>query len=120
MPTERRIHVLKTWPEPFEAVIEGRKRFDFRFNDRGYAVGDLLVLGCWDPTPTSSTLPRGYTGKWTMAEVTYVAEGLFGIPPNHVVLSITPRPSLETELRHNLSLPTALSRGTFVAIRTGF
>ena len=37
-------HELKTLPVSFEAIWDGRKLFDVRQNDRGFATGDLLVL----------------------------------------------------------------------------
>ena len=42
-------HTLKTWPKPFEAVWEDKKRFEFRQNDRDFKVGDRLVLREWVP-----------------------------------------------------------------------
>jgi len=33
------VHELKTWPEPFAGILAGRKRYEIRKNDRGYAVG---------------------------------------------------------------------------------
>ena len=29
-------HYLKTWPEPFAAILDGRKMFEVRVNDRGF------------------------------------------------------------------------------------
>lgn len=39
-----KIHELKTDPDPFRKVWEGDKKFELRFNDRGFDAGDLLVL----------------------------------------------------------------------------
>ena len=37
-------HVLKTDSEPFQAVLEGRKQYEIRLDDRGFAVDDVLIL----------------------------------------------------------------------------
>src|SRR5262245_46655354 len=44
-------HELKSWPSQFQAMWTGRKRAEFRRDDRGYQVGDLLDLREWDPEP---------------------------------------------------------------------
>lgn len=42
-------HELKTWPRYFDAVKRGDKSFEVRRDDRGYAVGDTLVLREFEP-----------------------------------------------------------------------
>lgn len=78
-------HELKTWPDPYEAVFTGRKHFEYRKDDRGFQVGDLLLLRKWDPTTseyfTNSTVLR--------RSVTYIARGPnFGIPDGYCVMSL--------------------------------
>lgn len=70
-----RIHKLKCDPMPFLAVIEGRKKFEFRLNDRGFETGDDLELACLD--------------KRVLCRVTYILEGpLYGVPEGYIVMSI--------------------------------
>lgn len=77
------IHCLKIWPEPFRAVREGRKRFEYRNNDRDFRVGDHVFLFEWNPEG------ERYTGREILVEVTYVLTGdVFGVPPDFAVLSI--------------------------------
>lgn len=76
-------HVLKTWPEYFQAVRDGRKRFEVRKSDRDFSVGDLLVLVEWDPQ-TGQT-----TNETERRHVTYLLPGgQFGIEAGFVVLGI--------------------------------
>lgn len=42
-------HDLKVWPEPYLALVEERKTWEARRNDRDYRVGDTLTLHMWDP-----------------------------------------------------------------------
>ncbi len=37
-------HHLKTLPEYFQAVIDGRKPMEIRYNDRGFKPGDIVIL----------------------------------------------------------------------------
>ena len=88
-------HELKSWPSQFQAMWNGRKRAEFRRDDRRYAVGDLLDLREWDPEPGH------YTGFRLTARVTHLVRGPdFEVPKGFVVLSIEvldasvlPRPS---------------------------
>lgn len=66
-------HHLKCWPEFFEAVIDGRKPFEVRENDRGYEVGDMLVLNEY------RTEEHDYTGRKAERTITYILP--FGIMP---------------------------------------
>ena len=51
------VHELKTWPQFFNEIAIGRKTIEVRHNDRGFQVGDTLVLLEWDPKV------RAYTGS---------------------------------------------------------
>ncbi len=70
-------HELRTWPAAYAAVAEGRKTFEVRRNDRGFAVGDVLVLREW------ATLAGvgAYTGRALRRDVTYLIDlSPFGCP----------------------------------------
>ncbi|MCX7610250.1 MAG: DUF3850 domain-containing protein [Ignavibacterium sp.] len=38
------VHKLKIYPEFFKEVCSGKKTFEIRKNDRGFQVGDILLL----------------------------------------------------------------------------
>jgi len=77
------LQILKTWPEPFQAVVEGRKAYEIRVNDRNFKVGDFLCLLEWDPEDMT------YTGREVEATVTYMTPGgKWGIPENLCVMGI--------------------------------
>ena len=76
-------HDLKCWPEPFNAVAGGRKAFEWRRDDRGFAEGDTLVLREWDPKRAD------YTGRQVTVRVGYVLRGPdFDVPAGWAVLSL--------------------------------
>lgn len=82
------IHELKTWPEPFEALVAGRKTHEVRKSDRDFQVGDLLRLREWVPRAEH---PDGgwYTGQEAWREVTYLSRGgEWGLPEGLCVMSI--------------------------------
>lgn len=78
-------HHLKIWPEHFEAVThedsKQRKTVELRYDDRGYSVGDVLVLEEWDRE-------RGYTGRRTERLVTHVLSGGLWLRDGYVAMSI--------------------------------
>ncbi len=79
-------HDLKSWPDAFQAICDGKKRAEFRVNDRNYQEGDLLWLAEWKPETDE------YTGRRIYVDVTWIDYGpLHGIPPGGVVMSIEPR-----------------------------
>ncbi len=92
-------HILKTWPEPFAAVLSGAKRFEFRQNDRNFAVGDILHLrefvpysagGACGPCIASNGTARGLTGRELVVSVTYILTDGFGLPHGYCILSLGP------------------------------
>jgi hypothetical protein len=88
-----RTHELKCWPEPFQAILDGRRRFEFRRDDRGYAVGDILDLREWDPHTRYYRRHENDGHTVYRAErqrVTYILRGLHGVPEGFVVMSIEP------------------------------
>lgn len=75
--------MLKTWPEYFQAIVRGEKTFEVRKDDRGFAVGDTLVLQEYDPDK------KEYTGEKTSVRVTYKMDGgNFGVADGYCVLGI--------------------------------
>jgi uncharacterized protein DUF3850 len=60
-------HELKSWPEFFQAILEGRKTHDLRrADDRTFCVNDLMQLREFDPKT------ERYTGREVMVEITYI------------------------------------------------
>lgn len=53
--TSGRLHILKSWPEFFAAIVAGERMHELRENDRGYAVGDALLLEEFDPARGAHT-----------------------------------------------------------------
>ena len=41
-------HYIKINPYAYEDVLDGRKTFEIRFNDRGYQRGDTVIFMPWD------------------------------------------------------------------------
>lgn len=77
------IHELKCWPQYYNQIRIGAKRFELRRDDRGgFQVGDLLILREWHPGD------QRYTGYVTVATVTYVLDGGEWLTPGYVALGI--------------------------------
>lgn len=108
-------HVCKCWPEPFQAVFDGRKPYEIRLDDRDppYQVGDTMRLQEWDPDPVDPrpcdrcahftdaacvsnpgsvclcSPPKGYTGREVCVHITYKTPGgAWGLPARLCVLGV--------------------------------
>lgn len=57
----------KIWPEYYEAILSGKKKFEVRLNEFDVSAGDVLLLEEWDPKS------RTYTGRSIEKNVTYVS-----------------------------------------------
>ena len=44
-----KIHYLKTWPNYWRLTQLAYKNFDVRKNDRGFEIGDILILQLYNP-----------------------------------------------------------------------
>lgn len=86
-----RTHELKCWIGPFEAVVRGEKRFEYRKNDRGFQVSAHLLLREWEPDEAGLGELQHYTKRAVLVRVTYVLYVGFGLPPEYCIMSIMPR-----------------------------
>ncbi|WP_434357379.1 DUF3850 domain-containing protein [Parasalinivibrio latis] len=88
-------HDLKILPKYYSEVAAGRKLFEIRKNDRGFQVGDTVMLKEYDDTldqqPTFGSItqgkvPKGYTGKRVKGKITYITD--YEQKPGYVVFGI--------------------------------
>lgn len=56
----------KVWPEYFQKISDGKKKYELRLADFDVNEGDVLVLKEWDPNT------KEYTGRELTKNVTYV------------------------------------------------
>lgn len=86
-----RRHDLKCWPGPFEATRDGTKTFEWRKDDRGFEVGDELLLREWNPSERigwAGEYVADRTGRWCLVKVTYILRGRFDVPAGYCVMAI--------------------------------
>ncbi len=79
----QKIHEVKILPEYYTAVDKGIKTCELRKDDRGYNVGDLLMLREWQNGV--------YTGRKKMFKITYILRDCgFGLQDGYAILCIKP------------------------------
>jgi Domain of unknown function (DUF3850) len=64
--TEGTVHRLRSSPQYFQAILDGRKRHELRRTDRKFKVGDTLELVEHDPST------RELTGRSVRVRITYI------------------------------------------------
>lgn len=79
MPSE---HELKICPEYYRRVVNGFKTVELREDDRGYQVGDTLILNEWIHSI------RMYTDKSIRVKVTDIVAGGPWLADGYVAMSI--------------------------------
>jgi len=77
------LHRLKTWPHEFQAILDRRKTYEIRVNDREFQVGDTLGLEEYDPETET------FSGRTQLVRITYMTPGgEWGLPPELCVMAI--------------------------------
>jgi Domain of unknown function (DUF3850) len=96
-------HEVKSWLEFFEPVYDGTKNFELRKNDRGYAVGDVIILREWDPNTET------YTGRKCARRIAYCMNGIgsagtiapyHGLSIGYVILGLRNEEPEQDESKH--------------------
>lgn len=86
-------HTLKTWPNFFDAVKRGEKKFEVRRDDRGFQKGDLVNLVRFDPETDDAWHFKSFMSSYptqTFRIGWILTGGQFGIEPGYVVFSLEP------------------------------
>ena len=75
--TTYKSHSLKTDPEVFEAVLLGLKKYEIRFNDRNFQVGQDLCLS--ETVHTGEEMKKGasliHTGRVVTKTISHILKG---------------------------------------------
>ena len=77
-------HKLKILPKWYDDVLNERKKFEVRKNDRDFKVGDKLLLQEWE---------NGiYTGREILKEIEYIyhGDGAYGLSEKYCILGLKP------------------------------
>jgi hypothetical protein len=77
----KRLHELKIQPEFYNAVVRGYKNFEIRNNDRGFCVGDHVILYEFEH--------EEYTGRVYSAIISYITD--YEQKPGFVVFGMIPK-----------------------------
>lgn len=56
----------KVWPEYFQKILDGKKKYELRLADWECSEGDLLLLKEWNPET------KEYTGREIGKTITYI------------------------------------------------
>lgn len=88
------VHELKVWPEFWEPLRSGEKRFEVRRNDRGFRTGDIVVLQKtrFPPPLFDGSKAHGIpirTGEEIHKRIGWILDGgQFGIERGYVVMQL--------------------------------
>lgn len=80
------IHELKVDREYFMPIMQGKKTFEVRKNDRDFQIGDFLALNETEKTPGGVN----YTGDAVLAVVNYILDTPDYCKDGFVIMGIKP------------------------------
>ncbi|CAB4943729.1 unannotated protein [freshwater metagenome] len=90
MNDSKTIHSLKSWPNFFGPIVAGDRRHELRRNDRGFRIGDEILLNEFDPALVA------YTGRTCLVTITSITSSEFpcavsdvGLNPDFCILTIS-------------------------------
>lgn len=77
-------HILKIWIEYYKKVEDGTKTFELRKNDRGFKVGDRLILQEYN------LKSKSITGNEIVKTISHIVEDVkdFGLMDGYCILSL--------------------------------
>lgn len=76
-------HALKTWPEYFKLIREGKKRYELRKNDREFKEGDKIILQEYNQQD------KKYTGEEVVFTAGFILHGpAFGLKKDHCIIQL--------------------------------
>ena len=77
---EPKTHEVKLAASWWNDITSGKKRFELRKNDRGYKVGDKLLM--------QEYAAGAFTGRTIVADITYMLEEYTGLTEGYAILGI--------------------------------
>ena len=75
MTNQDKVHELKIKPKYFNDVCFNNKRFELRKDDRGYKVGDRILLKEWDGDYTGRVFTPNYPIQYILRDCEGLEEG---------------------------------------------
>jgi phosphoribosyl-ATP pyrophosphohydrolase len=85
-------HELKILPQYFNDIQDGSKTFEIRKNDRGFEVGDKIILKEFERGADNFIdvrIKTGYTGNETTKEISYILKGgKYGLEEGYCILGL--------------------------------
>jgi len=75
---EQKVHQIRLGAQFFDDVLEGRKKFELRKNDRGYKVGDILEM--------MEFKDGRNTGRTVKVNVVYMLEDFTGLEDGYCIM----------------------------------
>lgn len=77
---DHKTHEVKLATSWWADIVSGKKRFELRKNDRGYKVGDKLLMQEYNN--------GAFTGRTILADITYMLEEYTGLTEGYAILGI--------------------------------